>query len=159
LVLKYLYSIQEPQRYDVVVFKNPTDPSQNYIKRLLGLDGEEIALVDGDVFVRKPQDKPAGTGPSSQTLWDQPGWKIARRPALQQRAVWQTVYDAAFAPMNAGPSRTPFTPDNAEGWTIEGRSYTFAKATKTELFFDQSKARFTDPAPERWSLDDRYPYD
>ncbi len=52
LVLKYLYALNEPDRYDVVVFKNPNNPSENYIKRLIGLPGEQIALVDGDVFVR-----------------------------------------------------------------------------------------------------------
>ncbi|MHC4306290.1 MAG: S26 family signal peptidase, partial [Planctomycetota bacterium] len=54
LVLKSLYPFAEPKRFDVVVFKNPTDPdgdSENYIKRLIGLPNEAIWLVDGDVFV------------------------------------------------------------------------------------------------------------
>src|SRR5262245_25178702 len=44
-VLKYLYSIYDPARFDVVVFKNPRDPTINYIKRLLGLPNQMIALI------------------------------------------------------------------------------------------------------------------
>ncbi len=53
LVLKTLYPFIQPKRFDVVVFKNPTDtqgPSANYIKRLIGLPGETIWIADGDVF-------------------------------------------------------------------------------------------------------------
>ena len=39
-----LYQVFEPDRFDVVVFKNPTNPWENYIKRLVGLPGEQIAL-------------------------------------------------------------------------------------------------------------------
>ena len=46
LVLKCLYPFAEPQRFDVVVFKNPTDPdgdAENYIKRRLhvGIGGDK----------------------------------------------------------------------------------------------------------------------
>jgi signal peptidase I len=36
LVLKCIYQFYEPRQWDVVVFKNPLDPSENYIKRLVG---------------------------------------------------------------------------------------------------------------------------
>jgi len=45
LVFKYLYSIYDPRRFDVVVFKAPHAPQENYIKRLVGLPGEMIALT------------------------------------------------------------------------------------------------------------------
>ena len=50
LVLKFVYSFVEPRRWDVVVFKNPQLPRQNFIKRLIGLPGEKILLVDGNVY-------------------------------------------------------------------------------------------------------------
>ncbi|MCK4340950.1 MAG: hypothetical protein KAY37_04425 [Phycisphaerae bacterium] len=40
-----------PDRWDVVVFKVPTDGETNYIKRLIGLPNETIELIDGDLFV------------------------------------------------------------------------------------------------------------
>jgi len=52
LVLKYLYRFREPEPWDVVVFRNPQDNRQNYIKRLIGLAGETIEIVHGDIFYK-----------------------------------------------------------------------------------------------------------
>ena len=51
LVLKYLYQFRDPQRWDVVVFKNPVDPQENYIKRLVGRPGEKLQIIDGDIYI------------------------------------------------------------------------------------------------------------
>lgn len=40
-----------PERGDVVVFRLPSDPSINYIKRVVGLPGDEIVYRDHDLFV------------------------------------------------------------------------------------------------------------
>jgi len=56
-----------PRRWDVVVFRVPTDGDTNYIKRLIGLPGEKIEIIDGDVFVNdRLEAKPAG---AQQSLW------------------------------------------------------------------------------------------
>lgn len=44
-------SVGEPKRGDIVVFKYPRDPSQNYIKRLIGLPGDRIDYSDKTVFL------------------------------------------------------------------------------------------------------------
>ncbi|NOX59849.1 MAG: hypothetical protein GXP29_13470 [Planctomycetes bacterium] len=39
-----------PQRWDVVVFKTPSDGVTNFIKRLAGLPNEVLQIVDGDLY-------------------------------------------------------------------------------------------------------------
>jgi signal peptidase I len=53
IVSKFIYEFSDPQRWDVIVFKYPGNPKQNYIKRLVGLPGETIRIRHGDIFVAK----------------------------------------------------------------------------------------------------------
>lgn len=50
LVEKFLYEFRGPHRWEVAVFHFPGDPTQAYVKRVVGLPGESIRIVDGDVF-------------------------------------------------------------------------------------------------------------
>ncbi|MSR46121.1 MAG: signal peptidase I [Planctomycetes bacterium] len=54
LVNKLVYLLRDPERFEVVVFKNPLWQRQNYIKRAIGFGGERITLRNGDVFVTPP---------------------------------------------------------------------------------------------------------
>lgn len=47
LVDKWTYRLGLPQRGDVVIFKYPNNPSEYFIKRIIGLPGETV-LVPGD---------------------------------------------------------------------------------------------------------------
>ena len=40
-----------PERGDLVVFKTPVDNRTDYIKRLIGLPGETIQFINGDLFI------------------------------------------------------------------------------------------------------------
>ena len=42
---------KEPVRGDLVVFKTPLDNRTDYIKRLIGLPGETIQFINGDVLI------------------------------------------------------------------------------------------------------------
>lgn len=47
----YISSFESPKRGDVVVFKYPKDVSFNYIKRVVGLPGDEVEMIDNVVYV------------------------------------------------------------------------------------------------------------
>ena len=46
-----IVDIGEPKRGDVIVFRLPTDPSVNYIKRLVGLPGDHVSVRDDRVYI------------------------------------------------------------------------------------------------------------
>jgi len=51
LVNKLLYRFRDPRRGEIVVFKFPRDREQDFIKRVIGLPGEEIALDGGELVI------------------------------------------------------------------------------------------------------------
>lgn len=106
LVHKWPYALGgpfKPHRWDVIVFRDPADPGQHYIKRLVGLPGESVEIVDGDVFI---------------------DGHVARKPPDVQRQLWFIVFDQAYL-RGAAPgvndvqrwvTRDPPT-DGAPGWS------------------------------------------
>jgi signal peptidase I len=48
-----LPAFDDPERGDVVVFEYPLDPSKNYVKRVVGLPGDTVAMRRGDLYVNK----------------------------------------------------------------------------------------------------------
>ncbi len=53
------YRFKDPQRGDVLVFRYPQDPDKFFIKRLIGLPGEEVSIKSGQVTITN-SDRPEG---------------------------------------------------------------------------------------------------
>jgi signal peptidase I len=63
LVNKFIYGIripftdikffqfEKPERGDIIVFPFPKDPSKDFIKRVMGTEGEKIEIIDGRIYV------------------------------------------------------------------------------------------------------------
>lgn len=83
LAVKYI----KPQRWDLIVFRFSEDPSIVYIKRLVGLPGEEITIQDGQVFadgqVLTPPDSIKGIKYLSEEMpyWGKEVWGSPDHPA------------------------------------------------------------------------------
>jgi len=110
LVLKCIYQFSEPKRWDVIVFKNPTEPNINYIKRLIGLPGEKIQIIDGDIYIND---------------------QIARKPAKVQNELWMPIYDNDYQPVrpanglfNGHLWQQPFRNTPGSSWTTKETSPT-----------------------------------
>jgi signal peptidase I len=137
LVLKYVYLLHPPRRWDVVVFKSPDHPeethyTQNFIKRLVGLPGERLMVLDGDIFI------------SNQA---NPNWQIQVKPRDVQEALWRLVYDNDYFPQHVKREGQPdwvqpWRPVSGSGWdqghdATTGRAFKFSNSSGSgELQFD-----------------------
>ncbi len=66
----WVYAVEPIERWDVVVFLYPLNRDKHFIKRLVGMGDEEIAIAAGDVYI---------------------GGKIARKAAAAQKSMWIDV--------------------------------------------------------------------
>lgn len=51
LVCKPSYEYRPPLRWEICVFRNPANPQEAYVKRVVGLPGERVQILRGDVFI------------------------------------------------------------------------------------------------------------
>lgn len=112
LVNKYIYTLSDPRRWDVVVFKFPGNAPINYIKRLVGLPGETLRVYQGDLFV-------GGKGASQDA-----DFKIAAKPADKVLAMRQLVHDTEHDPAELDAAGWPLrwhlpAEGEARGWQVE----------------------------------------
>jgi signal peptidase I len=110
LVSKFDYVFSNPKRWDVLVFKFPGEARMNYIKRLIGLPGEEIRIQEGDIYIRRSDDEQ---------------WQIARKPPHKVLAMRQPVTDTKYlskslVSMNYPSLWQPWSDSESEAsWSIQ----------------------------------------
>jgi signal peptidase I len=177
LVLKYLYLFEDPQRWDVVVFKSPdirvsgdrgysataSTYQQNYIKRLVGKPNESVMLLDGDVYIGQPGQEPEN-------------FTIQTKPRYVQDALWRVIYDNDYVPRklmrNDGSKwEQPWRvrDASASGWTIGdaptpvGRTFRFNNAAgESTICFDRNANPIAERAaqePKPYAFTDWLAYD
>lgn len=99
LVFKQSYEFRDPRRWEIVVFLNPANPLQAYVKRVIGLPGETIQVRDGDVFING---------------------SLARKSLEKQRTLRIPVFDHEFV-AQSDDWLPRWVPDS--GWAQTERSF------------------------------------
>lgn len=117
LVNKFVRYLREPKRWEVIVFK--FNRKRNYIKRLIGLPGEEIQVKDGDIWINNA---------------------IERKPEWAQDALWFPVHDSDVVERGLVDLK-PWKSDDDSLWNLpkfgdEERDITFdARGGKTRVSY------------------------
>lgn len=154
LVLKYLYLFQQPQPWDVVVFKAPLGKpyQQNYIKRLIGVPGESVLILDGDIYT------------AQHGATEAEDFRIRRKTPDAQQALWRLVYHNDYFPRGSTARTRPFEQPwrqrrGQSGWQLtqsldDPRSFIFDGLDKqASIYFDK------DCNPYKRALTDWLAYD
>jgi signal peptidase I len=118
LVQKFLYDFRRPKRWEVAVFHFPGEPTQAYVKRVVGLPGDSIRIAGGDIYV-------AG--------------QIVRKTLPEIRAMRMLIHDSRFEPQDSGRfPRWQFRTGTRDGplesgWTQGDGTFTHAAVNRDAL--------------------------
>jgi signal peptidase I len=97
---KFLYRVEEIHRGDVVVFRYPGDPTKSYIKRVIGLPGDTVEILRGEVYVNGEKLNEPYVVPEYRGSTSAPPWQVGpgsyyvlgdHRNSSNDSRVWGTV--------------------------------------------------------------------
>ncbi|MBX9655816.1 S26 family signal peptidase [bacterium] len=105
------------RRFDVVVFKSPDEASVPYVKRLIGLPGETIRIVGGEIETHSERES---------------SFQICRKPPKLVLAMSQPVYDDRYRGLEK-PAH--WKSIEREGWRYVDRGYEAAAEGTVSLAY------------------------
>jgi len=138
LVNKIPYLLDGPSRWDPFVFVNPNasrndnPPKTTYIKRLVGMPGETLEILRGDIVV---------------------DGKIQRKTESAQTSLWMPVYDINYVWKKDSAWALP-----TAGWSLDGKRLV-AACPEGDLAWVRYKGRIGDRPDEAGIIHDTYGYD
>jgi len=110
LVFKPAYALRPPRRWEIIVFRNPHNAREAYVKRVVGLPGERIQIIDGDVYA---------------------DGRLCRKDLATQHALRIPVHDHRFESDNREESpywRALPTAADVPGWQPDGSGFDVSSA-------------------------------
>jgi len=149
VVSKYSYIFNDPERWDVIVFKYPGNPKQNYIKRLVGLPNEVLTLKHGDVYAR-----PLDSDQADQILRKPPDKLLAMRHLVYDTGYQSPVLIAAEYPARWQPWQAEAESPPSDSWklqrTVDGLTAALESDQNDRIHWLRYFHRW--PSDEQWEL-------
>jgi signal peptidase I len=136
LVQKFLFDLRPPHRWESIVFQNPADPRQAYVKRVVALPGESILIHDGDIYI---------------------DGQLARKSHAERRALSIPVYNQARPALDgdrfprwsfrrgSGRDRMP------TGWHVNGPTLIRDETTPSDQFSSPPPFSSHSASPIDWA--------
>jgi len=88
---------REPERGDIVVFKLPRDPSETYVKRLIGLPGDRLQMKNDLLYIN---DQPVKDVPVGRIKVNTPGFPETAMKVRETLPGGKTINIQDFGPNN-----------------------------------------------------------
>ncbi len=117
LVFRSVFDHREPERWEVLVFRNPDQPEQAFVKRVVGFPGEAVQIIRGDLYI---------------------DGKVVTKSLNRQRGMRIPVHDQDFQPPAEDADWKPrWLADaapgpGAGGWSLVGRDWHYRPPTGTD---------------------------
>ncbi|MBA4030399.1 MAG: signal peptidase I [Planctomyces sp.] len=124
LVNKQSYLWNSPKRWEVAVFRNPNQPTEAYVKRIVGLPGEAVWIQNGDLWINGV---------------------IERKSLETQRAIWIPVFNQGHRPEEDKGFHERWVPEDGvvaasspdRGWRTSGTTFLFREGSGVTKDDDQ----------------------
>ncbi|MCP4261432.1 MAG: signal peptidase I [Planctomycetes bacterium] len=110
LANKLAYKNRDPERGDLVVFLNPEDRRQNFIKRVVAVAGDTVEIIDGQLYIN---DEQLQRQKLVQSAMDNIRIEISGEP-LEGDVFEETNGDALYKIFLAGPPHNQTSTDFAK---------------------------------------------